>query len=109
MRYADSMDRPLSDDDRRWLTENNFGDVADRFDREDGVGEYEVSETEEETPPRVPDYSKMTVPELKAEIGRRNEEILEEDENAEVISVDGNKSDLIDRLKKDDEAVAASE
>lgn len=104
MRYADKMDRPLSDDDRRWLYENNFGDVADRFDREDGVGEYEEQEPEPE--PEKINYSGMTVPELRAEIESRNREIADQDPPGEPMSTDGEKADLINQLKEDDAAIA---
>lgn len=106
MRYAEKMDRPLSDDDRLWLRENNFGDVADRFDVEDGVGSAAPDESEdaEEVSPR--NYSGMTVPELKAEITRRNTEILAEDPEAKPIPLDGLKADLIAQLERDDELVS---
>lgn len=107
MRYADKMDRPLSDDDRRWLRENNLGHVADEFDREDGVDQEEDAEPDDSPEPR--DYSKMTVPDLMAEIDRRNGEILADDPDASPIPTDGKKADLIQRLKEDDEAMAASE
>lgn len=98
MRYAEKMDRPLSDDDRRWLKSNNFGDVADQFDREDGV----YDDLEER------DYSNMTLKELKAEVDRRNKEILGDDPDATPISTDGNKADLVQRLRDDDVAVAGA-
>lgn len=104
MRYADQMDRPLSDDDRRWLYENNFEDVADKFDREDGVGEYDQEEVEEQEQPR--NYSGMTVAELKAEIDARNKEIADQDPPGEPLSTDGKKAALINRLKEDDAAIA---
>lgn len=102
MRYAERMDRPLSDDDRRWLKENNFGHVADQFDSQDGAGIY--AQIEEVTEPR--DYSKMTVDQLREEITRRNGEILAEDPDAEPMSAEGKKSELILRLKEDDAAIA---
>lgn len=101
MRYPDRMDRPLSDDDRRWLVENNMGDVAAQFDAEDGVENDDLQSAAEPV-----DYSKMTVDELKSEIDRRNVEILEDDPDAEPISQDGKKRDLIKRLQEDDEEVA---
>lgn len=107
MRHADKMDRPLSDDDRRWLYENNFGEIADQFDREDGVGEYENTQLAEPEPEK-PSYSGMTVPELKAEIESRNKEILDQDHPGEPLSVDGKKADLINRLKEDDAAIEAA-
>lgn len=108
MRYPERMDRPLSDDDRRWLRENNMGDVADRFDREDGSLDEDPEDVEEpEAQPR--EYSRMTVAELKDMIGLRNKEILAEDPDAAPIPTDGNKSDLIARLKDDDAAVAEAE
>lgn len=107
MRYPDKMDRPLSDDDRRWLRSNNLDDVADRFDREDGVGDYAEDEPEMERQEPL-DYTKMTVPDLVAEIERRNAEILGDDDEAEPIPTDGKKADLIQRLREDDEAVAES-
>lgn len=106
MRYPDQMDRPLSDDDRRWLYENNFGDVADHFDREDGVGEYEEAESEPE--PEKVSYSGMTMSELKAEIDDRNRELAEQDPPGEPLSKDGKKADLINRLKEDDAAIEAA-
>lgn len=102
MRYPEKMDRPLSDDDRRWLKENNFGHIADQFDREDGVGQ-EVEDDAEEVETRS--YGQMTVDELKTEIARRNKEILADDPEAETISTDGKKADLIARLKEDDAAM----
>lgn len=96
MRYPDKMERPLGDDDRRWLMENNMGHVARQFDEEDGV---EIEER---------DYSDLTASQLKDEIERRNREILAEDPDAQPISTDGKKADLIQRLKDDDAAIASS-
>lgn len=109
MRYPNQMDRPLSDDDRRWLWENNRGSVADQFDREDRVGKYAVDEQAEKQIEEQRDYSKMTVSELQEEISRRNAEIVAEDPEAEQISADGKKAELIQRLRDDDEAVANAE
>lgn len=94
----DKMKRPLSEHDREWLRNNNMVEVADRFDREDGVGVYGKR-----------DYDEMTVEELKTEIERRNDEIVREDPDAEPLSTSGKKAELIQRLKDDDEAVADNE
>lgn len=102
MRYPDKMDRPLSDDDRRWLRGNNMGTIADRFDAEDGLLD-ESEEEAEEVKPR--NYSGMTVKQLVAEINDRNEEIRNDDPEAELISTEGKKRDLIDRLKQDDDSI----
>lgn len=109
MRYPDKMDRPLSDDDRRWLNENNMDHVVRQFDAEDGVEEPDDSEEEvvEETQPL--NYGRMTVPDLVKEIQRRNEEIMAEDPDATPIPTDGKKADLIGRLEEDDAAVAQRE
>lgn len=105
MRYPDKMDRPLSDDDRRWLIENNMEHVVRQFDAEDG----EVEEEDRSEVVEAKSYSRMNADELRAEIDRRNKEIMAEDPDASPISTEGKKAELIARLKEDDEAVAAVE
>lgn len=97
------MGRPLSDEDRAWLKWNNRSDLAEQFDREDGVLDGEQSEEDSEV-----DYSTYTVVQLKAEIERRNVEIAGENPDADPLSLEGKKDDLIETLKADDAALAAA-
>lgn len=81
------MDGPLSEEDRRYLLERGREDQVTRMDEMYGNGE----ETEEAGMASEETYEDWTVPQLQAELERRD------------LDPKGKKQELIDRLEADDE------
>lgn len=99
---------PLSDAHREWFLNNNGAHHLE----EGGVLHARLAEASLEAedepdknnaPDEGVDYNSWTVPDLKAEIERRNSEMSDEDEP---LSTSGKKGDLVALLIADDEALA---
>lgn len=106
MRNTDwaALDRPLTDDERAWLTTREQFDVIEANDRKfdamdeedgDGAGEDDSQEA-------GPDYDAMTSKELKAEVKARQDAGREID-----ITGMTKKSQVAGALRADDAAAAA--
>lgn len=103
--------KPLSAADRQYLEDRGQYHVIERIER----GQELSDEPEQADDDGLSDserqagktYDKWTAIELSAEVNRRNADIEADDEK--LVPASSKKSDLVDALRSDDAALAASE